>query len=197
MGEHVQVTPTQARRPGGRGMQAGRDMLLSLGLVGAALVIWMLLAHPRTPAGVLEVDWIEVAQAAAESAEFEVLAPAVALGWPATSARVEAQPDGTQVWRAGFLTEEGKYAALLQRGVFPEQAAASKQLWIADETRRGRDAGSVLIAGQRWTQLEGESVPDERRSLLREADGTVTLVTGSASWGELEHLAEGLRPLVD
>jgi hypothetical protein len=169
------------------------DMVRSLGLVALAIGVWMWVSHPRTPEAVDAVPWWPAAQAAVAAAGYPVLAPAEGWTWKATSARVEPQPDGTVVWRVGYLTPKGTYAALLQRGVFPEQAGGTAEQWVDEETRDGVEGGTVDIGGREWTRSEGEPQPDERRSLVSESDGTVTVVTGSAAWGELETLAGALR----
>lgn len=171
------------------------DMVRSLGVVALLLLAWMLFAHPRTPDAVKPVDWWPAAQGAATAAAYPVLAPPESFAWTATSARVEPQPDGTVVWRAGFYTPSQEYAAVLQRGVFPAQAAGTVQQWVDQETRAGTPGGSVTIGGREWTRAEGEPSPDERRSLVARDGGTVTIVTGSASWAELEQLAASLRPV--
>lgn len=175
-----------------RGRQLGTDMIRSLGLVALALLVWLFFAHPRTPDAVRSVPWAQVAESAATSASYPVLAPPATFGWAATSARVEPQPDGTIAWQAGFFTPEGDYAAIMQRGQFPQQAAAAQQDWIDAQTRNGVVGESSSVGGRDWIRLEGDPVPDDRRSLLLVEDGTVTLVTGSASWAELETLASGL-----
>jgi hypothetical protein len=171
------------------------DMVRSLGLVALVLVVWMWLVHPRTPDAINEVDWWPAAQSASAAADYEVIAPPESFGWPATSARVEPQPDGTTAWRVGFYTPAEEYAALLQRGVFPEQAQGAVDDWVATETRDGLAGEVVTIAGREWVRLEGVPTPDERRSLVAVEAGTVTIVTGSAPWSELEELAATLRPV--
>lgn len=186
---------TQARPPARR-RPAGRDMILSMGLVAAVLLVWLWLSHPRTPEAVKPVEWWPVAQSAAQAADYEVLAPAEQFAWTATSARVEPQPDGTLVWRVGYYTPAQDYAALLQRGEFPEQAVAAAEDWVAAETRNGLPGEQVTIGGRPWVRMEGDPTPDERRSLVSpDRAGTVTVITGSASWAELEQLAAALEPV--
>lgn len=172
-------------------------MIRSLGLVAIVLLIWMYFSHPRSADAIREVEWAPVAQAAAAAAPYEVVAPPATFPWPATSARVEPQADGTVAWRAGFYTPEKEYAAILQRGQFPEQAAKAQQDWIEAETRKGVAEGTVTIGGREWTRMEGDPTPDERRSLVLIEDGTATVVTGSAPWAELETLAGTLQPVAD
>lgn len=172
------------------------DMVRSLGLVAIALAVWMFFAHPRTPDPVKPVEWYPVAATAAAAVPFEVEAPPAAFTWTATSARVEPQPDGTVVWRAGFYTPSQDYAALLQRGVFPEQAQGSVDQWVDEQTRNGLEQGTVEIDGRAWTRMEGDPTPDAKRSLVAVQDGTVTIITGSAEWAELEQLAGSLQPVV-
>jgi hypothetical protein len=171
------------------------DMVRSLGLVTLGLLVWLWFSHPRTPDEVRSVDWYPVAVAAAGATAYEVLAPPASFPWPATSARVEDQPDGTIVWRVGYLTDEEAYAGLLQRGVFPAQATGAVEDWVAQETRNGRAEGTVVIGGRTWQRSVGDPEPDERRSLVAQEQGAVTVVTGSASWAELERLAAALQPV--
>jgi hypothetical protein len=178
-----------------RGRQLGTDMIRSMGLVAIVLLVWMYFSHPRSSDAIREVEWAPAAQSAATSAPFEVLAPPVTFPWPATSARVEPQADGTLAWRAGFYTPEKEYAAILQRGQFPAQADKAQADWIAGETRKGVAGGTVTLAGREWTRMEGDPTPDDRRSLVLVEDGTVTVVTGSAGWAELETLAGTLAPV--
>lgn len=189
------MTEQPQGRTSSRGRQNGRDMVLSLGLVALVLLGWMYLSHPRTPDPIREVDWAGVAAAATGAAEYEVLAPPATFPWPATSARVEPQADGTVGWQVGFLSPDEDYAAVLQRGVFPEQAAAAQQEWIDEQTRNGVPGESVTLGGRDWVRSVGDSTPDDRRSLVRAEAGMVTLVTGSASWAELETLAGTLAPV--
>jgi hypothetical protein len=178
-----------------RGRQLGMDMVRSMGLVAIVLLIWLYFSHPRSSDAIREVEWAPVAVAAAAAAPYEVLAPPTSFPWPATSARVEPQPDGTVVWRAGFYTPGEEYAAILQRGEFPEQAAAAAEDWVQAETRNGVAGGTVTIAGREWTRMEGDPTPDDRRSLVLVTDATTTVVTGSAGWAEIEALAAALAPV--
>jgi hypothetical protein len=189
MGEQV------VGRAPARGRQLGTDMLRSLGLVAIVLLVWMYFSHPRSSDAIREVEWAPVAQSAATSAPYAVLAPPVTFPWPATSARVERQADGTLAWRAGFYTPEKEYAAILQRGPFPAQAVTAQRDWIRAETRNGVAGDSVTIGGREWTRMEGDPTPDDRRSLVLVEGATVTLVTGSAPWVELETLAGTLAPV--
>ncbi len=195
MGHHRGMTEQATVRAPSRGRQVGMDMVRSLGLVALVLLAILWIGHPRTPDAVRQVPWQAVAERAAGEADFQVLAPPDALTWVATSARVEPQPDGTLVWRVGFLTPSGDYAGLLQRGEFPEQAAQAQQEWWEEETRQGAATGTALLGGREWTRLVGDPTPDDRRSLVISDGGTTTVVTGSAQWAELEQLAAGLRPV--
>ena len=178
-----------------RARQVGMDMIRSMGLVAVVLGLWLWFSHPRTPDAIRTVEWYPTAQSASKVSSYQVLAPPESFGWPATSARVEPLADGTIVWRAGFYTPGEEYAGLLQRGVFPEQAQGSLDEWVAEETRDGEEAGTVSIDGRDWTRLEGDPTPVERRSLVSVAEGTVSVVTCSAPWSEIEQLAGSLEPV--
>jgi len=151
------------------------DMIRSMGLVALALLAILWLQLPRTPDPVKPVDWRPVATAAAAATGYPVLAPPASWTWTATSARVEPQPDGTTVWRAGFLTPSGDYAAVLQRGQFPQQASRARTEWVLGETRNGRDDGTAVVGGRTWARQVGDPTPDERRAL-------VAVTTAPRSW---------------
>jgi hypothetical protein len=195
MGHHGAMGDEGGRVASTRGRQVGRDMVISMAVVGLAIGVWMFFVHPRTPDPVKAVDWSAVATQAALGNPYPLLAPAASFPWTATSAWVQPEPDGTVIWQLGFYTPAQDYAAVVQRGVFPEQAQGSVEEWIAAQTRNGEERGSVDIGGGTWTRLEGDPTPDDKRSLVSEADGTVTIVTGSAQWAELEQLAAALQPV--
>jgi len=169
-------------------------MVRSMGLVALVLIGWLVFAHPRTPDPVHVVAWRPAVQSAVATADYGVLAPPGSWSWRATSARIEPQPDGTIAWRVGFLTPDDEYSAVLQRGVFPEQATGSVNDWLGTETRQGVAEGTVEINGSEWTRMVGDPQPDERRSLVHSEAGTLTVVTGSADWAELQALATSLVP---
>ena len=194
-GESAVAQPVPVPVAGGRGRQVAMDMVRSLGLVAIVLGIWFWFSHPRTPDAIHTVEWYPTAQSATQATDYQVLAPPERFAWSATSARIEPQPDGTVVWRVGFYTPEDAYAGVLQRGVFPEQATGSLDDWVAEQTRHGTRSGTVTIGGREWVRMEGDPTPDEKRSLVSVGEGTVTIVTGSAEWSELEQLAGALRPM--
>ena len=169
------------------------DMVRSLGLVAVGLLAWMYFAHPRAVDPVHEVAWAPVAQAAAAAATYEVLAPPAAFPWPAT-ALGGAAADGTLAWRAGFYTPEEAYAAILQRGEFPEQAAQAQRGLGRAGARDGVAAGTVTIAGRKWVRMRATRSPTIAGPWSIE-DGTATVVTGSATWPSWRPLAGGCSPV--
>jgi hypothetical protein len=192
-------------------------MTRSMGLV-ALLVVGSLAAirHPA-PNPVRPVDYKSAGLTAAHTLPFPVVSPGLAgagslgAGWIATSARTEAAPDGSAIWRVGFVTPAGSYVALLERtaNANPDGSAVvetSLNRWVADQTRDGQVAGTELIAGNRWTRAAGRPEPDERRSYLLtvpwRGQGVVLVVTGPASWEELHTFTASLataggRPLAE
>ncbi len=188
MGEQVVGRlPARPRHP-------GLDMVRSLGLVAVVLVLWLVVSHPRTPARE-PVPWQAVAASAAASARFEVIAPSTAFTWTATVAWVEGKPDGTFEWRAGFLDHEGAFASLAQRGAFPDQAHQAAADWLRQVTRNGKGDQAVTVADRTWVRMTGDTAPDERRSLVLRDAGTLTVLTGTASWDSLAELAATLHPV--
>ena len=188
MGEQV------VGRAPSRGRQLGSDMIRSMGLVAIVLLIWLYFSHPRGSDAIREVEWAPTAVSAATAASYGSSPLPRRSRGPRPRAR-RAAGRWHRGLRAGSSTPEEEYAAVLQRGEFPEQAAQAQQEWIDSETRNGVAGETVAIGGREWTRMEGDPTPDQRRSLVLVEDGTATVVTGSAPWSELETLAGTLAPV--
>ncbi|WP_165865574.1 DUF4245 domain-containing protein [Vallicoccus soli] len=178
--------PQRRVRGGGTVGDMVRSLALILGIVAVVLVL-----VPR-PSGetVRTVDWRPVAQQAAGSATYDVLVPAgLPEDWRSTSARVDRAPGegGSVAWTIGFVTPEDDYAAT-------GQSDGDAAVFVEDLTKQGAATGTVEVGGATWERRERDLAGEPRRSLVRELDGSTVLVTGTASWAELEVLAGSLRP---
>ncbi len=194
--ERAQAAVEREERARRRMRQTVRDMVLSLLVVGALV---MVIAQPwrqnavQTPERT--VDWQPVAQAFADSVDWPVLAPrGLAESWQATSARITPTVDGRVAMHVGWITASEQYAAL-------EQSDTADTGYVRDATADGQPTGTPYqAAGRQWQRLESSDGAD--RSLVARApaaDGKANaityVVTGSASWPELEQLVGTLTVL--
>jgi hypothetical protein len=164
------------------------NMLRSLLVIGAIMAVLVLL-FPRIQPPPPDVDVLETAQQVEQSTGWPVSAPRdLPAGWVATRAQYLRSTDGLMTWRAGYETPEGDYAAF-------QQTVDATDAWVAQQVNRSPRVGQVDVAGASWDQYDrGAKV---QRSLVRRG-GTgeiTTVVTGTASWEELEGLAESLEPV--
>ena len=157
--------------------QAGRYQRSAAGMVGAMIVLLAVVvgfvvlrdlnrSDPADP--VRAIDYSADVTFAEREAGFEVLAPeTLPQGWIATSARYV--PGAEESWHLGMLTEDQQYVGL-------EQAADSP----ADLVERHVDQNAVegdpvTVDGARWSTWSDDGGD---LALVREQDGTTTLVVG-------------------
>jgi hypothetical protein len=191
-GEDGRVSePAPAPTPRRRGLETVGDMVRSLAVVGAFvlvlfLVVWWQRPEAQGPVD-RPVDVTDVFAGAAISAGFPVLEPTgLPDGWSATSAWVQgptASGVGGVVVHAGYLTPAGSYAEVKQTDGRLATAVAD---WTDDAGR----TGTTTLAGRTWQTWESPT----RKALVLQ-DGEVTrVVTGKADWPELQVLASSLVP---
>jgi hypothetical protein len=198
------VSTRQTRKR--RGFETARDMVWSLATIAVLIGVILALNWRPTPDAVREVDWRPVVEAARQALAWPVLAPGSDLeGWTSTSARNEPVPGDERRVFIGWVTPTGEFASLQQSTL----EGTERRSWLRNASRQGRTvtipAGSdvgVVSAGS-WTDTSDrtwqtlESVDGGQRTLVREVvqDGreVTYLVTGTASWNELQQLATSLR----
>ncbi len=120
---------------------------------------------------------------ARSDAPYQILAPeGLSERWRATSARYEPDPGGT-TWHLGFVTPQDAYAGL-------EQSDGRRTAFVDEMTNQGAPEGTTQIDGVTW---ERRLRPSRlQRSLVLEQGDVTTIVTGTASWDELQELASSL-----
>ncbi|GAA1254362.1 DUF4245 domain-containing protein [Kitasatospora nipponensis] len=158
-------------------------MVLSMiAVMGVALVAYVFTPHGGGD-GVHVVGYQVELASAKRAAPYPVLAPAgLSDRWRATSVSYQKDADGHAGWHLGFVTPDGKYAAV-------EQSDAPKNDLLKAVVTGYRPDGSASIAGQDWSRYQG----DTYRGLSAPAGSATTVVTGSASYDELGQLAQALR----
>jgi len=161
-------------------------MIRSLVVVGGVVVVLVLIV-PR-PSAVTQppVDVVGIAQGAQPTAGFTLSVPqGLPVEWRATSARLLDGTDNVRTWHAGYQTADAQYAAV-------EQAENATSVWLRANTQAGLPVGTTTVGGQMWTEYLHEN--RLQRTLMFVDGGVTTLVTGTASWTDLETLAASLRP---
>lgn len=170
-----------------RNKQSGLDMVYSMATVAALIAIILVITWRGKPDPVKAVDWKAQVSAIAGSTAWPILAPAeVPVGWTATSARYEHETYGTATdmrWILGFVTSENKYVS-----VWKSSGPATSVIVTATN-----DAECETKPSFRTVWRRCEVAKPETRSLVK-TDGPLTVVvSGDASWTELESFATSLR----
>jgi len=186
----VTETPTEPQEssppaPRQRGRQTVGDMVRSMSLVLVVVAVVVLLTLRDDPTQTIHrVDFTEQLQSAREVAPYDVAAP-VGLGdrWKATSARSD-NAGGVVTWHLGLVTPAEHYAAV-------EQSDGPMTAFVDSFVAGATKSGFVTISGARWQRLDGGQ-PEDRALVLR-GKGVTTMVTGGATFGELQTLASALR----
>jgi len=161
-----------------------RSMIVVLAVVGAILLVtW----RPQ-PEAIREVPVEPTAAVAVQQADFPVFIVDPRHAGQVTSVRWESTPasDGELVWHVGYVTPEEQYLQL-------SQSLASSETYLAEQTLDAQVLADFSELPASVQELTGEGwVPwelSDRRSLVRDNDGSTTILTGSASWGELADAA--------
>jgi hypothetical protein len=180
------VQPTG--RPNARMRQTVGDMGRSMAVVLAVVAVLVLANWRPQPEAVKVVDVTPVVALAGNQAHFPLRQPAgLPDSWRPTSARwqptAKSAPD--PVLHIGYVTPNDEYAQVAQ-------SANSSARYLDEQTDGGVLQGQSTIGADTWSRLE---VAD-RRSLVLTRDGVVTVISGTASWAELERLAASLVPVV-
>jgi hypothetical protein len=160
-------------------------MVLSLGLVMiAGFVMYLFIPHDDTAPDVKRVDYRVELLTARRAASYPVAAPeGLPAEWKATSVRFDGAD--SDAWHLGFQTPDDEYVQV-------EQSARVKRSEFIDEATQGarKTEKTERLAGRTWTRYT-----DGRYDalVLESADGSTTVVAGTASWAELTRMAESLK----
>lgn len=162
------------------------DMVRSMLVVLAFVVVLLIVTWRPQPDAVKVVDPTAAVLLATDQADFAIDAPTgLAEGWRPTSARWEptAKSIPDPVLHIGYVTPDDQYAQ------FSQSANASDD-YTAEQTDDGIAVGTQAVEGVNWERWEH----GDRHSLVLIADGTTTIVSGTAGWDELITLAAALEP---
>ncbi|OEU86277.1 hypothetical protein DB35_14710 [Streptomyces abyssalis] len=178
----------------------------------AAFVIYLFIPHDESVDPVKPVSYKVELDSARRAAPYPVLAPeGLSAKWRATSVRYEGGGADGRVWHLGFITPDTQYAAV-------EQSDARRPAKYIEDVTQGarRTADTVRVRGEEWTRYEGEKYDAlVRRSAAGGSEGSegsgddgkagrggkaaggrpyTTVVTGTASFEQLQKMAAALSP---
>lgn len=179
------------RRPATMGRVAARNgkktvgsLVLSLGVcVLAAGVIYLFVPHDDSgQPQVKRVDYKVELSTARRAAPYPVAAPTgLSHDWKPTSVRY--QGTANDAWHLGFLDPEGQYVAV-------EQATGRSKGFINEASQGASATGRTQrIGDETWERYKGEKY----NALVLKQQGSTTLVTGTADFGQLTKMAEALE----
>ncbi|MFI6035278.1 DUF4245 domain-containing protein [Streptomyces sp. NPDC051315] len=164
--------------------QTVRDMVLSLGLIMVAgAVMYLFIPHDDSAPDVKRVDYRVELLTARRAASYPVAAPeGLPSSWKATSVRFRG--DDFDAWHLGFHTPDGEYVQV-------EQSTEKRSTFIDEATQGARETERTeQLAGRTWTRYtEGRY----DALVLENADGSTTVVAGTASFARLAQMAESLK----
>jgi hypothetical protein len=161
------------------------DMARSLLVVFAFIAVLLIVTHRGQPEAIKLVDPVPVVAVAASDASYPVVAPTMLPDeWRPTSARWEttAKSGEDRVLHIGYVTPTDAYAQV-------SQSANTSAPYLDEQTDGGIADGTQAIGDTEWQRWES----GDRRSLVRIADGSATIVSGTATWDELIALAGALQ----
>ncbi|MFD8523009.1 DUF4245 domain-containing protein [Streptomyces capillispiralis] len=164
--------------------KTARDMILSLALIVlAAGVVWLFIPHEDGEPPVKRVDYRVDLLTARRAASYPVAAPEGLPGeWKPTSVRFRGED--ADAWHLGFHAPDGEYVAV-------EQSAGKRAPFIEDATQGAEKTDATQrIGGETWTRYEGDHYD---ALVLEGTEGSTTVVTGTASFGQLATMAGALR----
>ncbi|MCX4691251.1 DUF4245 domain-containing protein [Streptomyces sp. NBC_01408] len=166
-----------------KGKQTVLDMVRSLAVIGLVVAgIYMFIPHDDKADPTRTVDYRVETTTARRAAPYPVAVPVgLAPDWRATSVSYDRKnADG---WHLGFLDPEKQYVAV-------EQSSDASAKNIGKLTQRAEATGRTQQVGdQTWERWEGEKYD----ALVRQEQGYVTVVAGTAPFEQLGVLAAALE----
>jgi Protein of unknown function (DUF4245) len=174
-----------------------RGGLSALGCLVAAAVVVVAIPAPHA-AEPVTISYRADQAALTRLAPYPAVAPAgLPVSWQPVSSVLTAGGAGgagTVTWQLGYMTPDGALASL-----------AESNANAGEFVRRMTNNGTVLsparpvrpaparLDGQTWTR-SATPARGQRSMYVTSSDGFTIVVTGNASWPELDALAASLRP---
>jgi hypothetical protein len=160
-------------------------MVLSMAVIGVfAAIIYLFIPHDASQSPVRTVGYRVELDTARRAAPYPVAAPVgLPKGWRATSVRYDANSGNGAVWHLGFLNPADEYVAV-------EQSDGRPSAFIRSASQGAeRTGGTQRVGDVRWERYQGATYD----ALVLEERGVTTVVTGTASFGQLGVMAAALE----
>jgi hypothetical protein len=144
--------------------------------------IYLFVPHDDSADPVKRVDYRVQLDTVRRAAPYPVAAPeGLPATWKPTS--VSYQPESSDAWHLGFQDPEKQYVAI-------EQSTQDPGTFIASASQGAKKTSATQrIGGHSWQRYQGGHYD----ALVYRAKGATTVVTGTASFGQLTKMAEALR----
>lgn len=186
--ETAQETPPPARGASHYAKGTAANMVRSMVVILAILLGWYFVAGQSNEQPPEKINVAEAAEHRAQQAGQPFAHPeGLPEGWVATSVRYDASTGDAMTWNAGYTTPDDEHVSV-------RQAVDPGAEWLDVQTNDGADAGTLTTQdGRTWTKRDREG--QTQRSLVQEPTSKVeltTVVTGTASWKQLEGFADRL-----
>jgi hypothetical protein len=177
-----EVTPENASLAA-RGV-AGPSRAVVFSLL-ALLVLLIAVIPLRHDGAVAPVNYGRQLAGARADAPYHVLAPdSLPAGWLVTRATYDPDVSGAATWHLGLITPSGRYAGVAQSN-------GPWRLFEMRQSNRGLPHGEISVDGKLWRRQYRKE--RDVRTLVRMSGGVTTVVSGTASYEELEVLLRSLR----
>uniref|UniRef100_A0AAU2K452 DUF4245 domain-containing protein n=1 Tax=Streptomyces sp. NBC_00049 TaxID=2903617 RepID=A0AAU2K452_9ACTN len=166
-----------------KGKQTVWDMVRSLGVIGIVVAgIYLFVPHDDKADPTRTVDYRVETLTARRAAPYPVAVPVgLPAEWRATSVTYERK--NANAWHLGFLDPDEQYVAV-------EQSTDASAKYLRRVTREAAATGQTQQVGDAtWERWDGEKYD----ALVRQDQGYVTVVTGTASFEQLGAMAAALE----
>ncbi|WP_328930402.1 DUF4245 domain-containing protein [Streptomyces sp. NBC_00190] len=166
-----------------KGKQTIWDMVRSLAVIGVVVAgIYLFIPHDENADPTHTVDYRVETLTARRAAPYPVAAPVgLPAEWRATS--VSYQRKNANAWHLGFLDPGKQYVAV-------EQSTDTSGKNLGKITQQAKSTGQTQqVGGAAWERWEGEKYD----ALVKQEQGHVTVVTGTASFDQLGAMAAALE----
>ncbi|WP_199885425.1 DUF4245 domain-containing protein [Streptomyces sp. CB00455] len=166
-----------------KGKQTVWDMVRSLAVIGIVVGgIYLFIPHDEDADPTHAVDYRVETLTARRAAPYPVAAPVgLPEQWRATSVAFERK--NANAWHLGFQDPDRQYVAV-------EQSSDTSAKYVGSVTQRAKPTGRTQQVGDAaWERWDGEKYD----ALVKQEQGHVTVVTGTASFEQLGAMAAALE----
>lgn len=179
-----------APQPSRYAMGSAANMVRSLLVVGGLVAVLFFMVPRVNSVSGPPVDIHSTALTVVQDTGLPIVeAVGLPKGWSATSARYVRGTDGLMTWHAGYQAPSGAYVAV-------EQTKDATNAWVQAQTNRAARTGTRDAGGRTWTTFVRDTkVQNSMLDRPSEPGSLATLLTGTASFEEMDLVAAHLKPV--